>query len=62
MLYTDLVMAYLGVFWHRILIKGYEKIPQLTVEGINLNFSLCMGSYALGTRHKSELEAEKRQN
>ena len=34
------------------------KIPRVTVEEIHINFSICMGSYTSGNRHKSELEAE----
>ena len=55
-------MAYLGVLWHQKFIHGYEEIRRMTVECINVIFSICVGSYASGTRHKSELEAEKRQN
>ena len=58
----DLVMAYLGIFCHQKLINGYEKIPRVTVEGIHVNFSICLGSYASETRLESELEAKKRQN
>ena len=29
MLYTDLVMVYLGVFWHQKLINGHEKTPNI---------------------------------
>ena len=53
-------MAYFRVFWHQKLINGNEKITRVTIQGLNVNFSIFWVLIYLVINQN--LKPKKRQN
>ena len=60
MLCPDILMAYFRVFWHQKLINGNEKITRVTIQGLNVNFSIFWVLIYLVINQN--LKPKKRQN